>query len=147
MEYSQAEQGRVFVLRLEDGDIIHEEIEKFAHEKQINAAALIVVGGVDEGSKLVVGPEEGSGQPIIPMTHILEDIREVTGTGTLFPDQNGNPVLHMHIASGRKNSTVTGCIRTGVKVWNVLEVILFEIVNTTARRLHDEQTGFELLRP
>ena len=35
MKYSQAKQGRVFVIRLEDGDVIHEEIEKFAREKGI----------------------------------------------------------------------------------------------------------------
>ncbi|MDY6863052.1 MAG: DUF296 domain-containing protein, partial [Thermodesulfobacteriota bacterium] len=29
MKYSQAKPGRIFVIRLEDGDIIHEEIEKF----------------------------------------------------------------------------------------------------------------------
>lgn len=30
MKYSEAKQGRIFVIRLEDGDVIHEEIEKFA---------------------------------------------------------------------------------------------------------------------
>ncbi len=30
MKYSQARLGRIFVIRLEDGDIIHEELEKFA---------------------------------------------------------------------------------------------------------------------
>ena len=29
MKYSQARQGRVFIIRLEDGDIVHQEIEKF----------------------------------------------------------------------------------------------------------------------
>ena len=37
MKYSQAKQGRIFVIRLEDGDIIHQEIEKFAREKSIKA--------------------------------------------------------------------------------------------------------------
>ncbi len=59
MKYSQAKIGRIYVIRLEDGDIIHEEIEKFAREKSIKAAALIIIGGADEGSKLIVGPEHG----------------------------------------------------------------------------------------
>jgi predicted DNA-binding protein with PD1-like motif len=29
MKYSEAKQGRVFVMRLEDGDIVHDEIERF----------------------------------------------------------------------------------------------------------------------
>jgi predicted DNA-binding protein with PD1-like motif len=42
------------------------------------------------------------------MAHIIEDVHEIFGTGTLFPDEEGNPVLHMHMACGRNNNTVTG---------------------------------------
>lgn len=37
MKYSEAKQGRTFVIRLEDGDIIHEEIEQFAKDHSINS--------------------------------------------------------------------------------------------------------------
>jgi predicted DNA-binding protein with PD1-like motif len=147
MKYAEAGAGRIFVIRLEDGDIVHEVIEKFARELDIKAAALIVLGGADLDSKLVVGPEKGRAKPLHPMEHILEDVHEVAGTGTLFPDDQGNPILHMHMACGRKSSTVTGCIRTGVKVWHVMEVILFELIDTTGRRLVDPETGFKLLIP
>ena len=147
MKYAEAGAGRIFVIRLEDDDIVHEVIEKFARELDIKAAALIVLGGADLDSKLVVGPEEGRAKPLHPMEHILEDVHEVAGTGTLFPDDQGNPILHMHMACGRKSSTVTGCIRTGVKVWHVMEVILFELIDTTGRRLVDPETGFKLLIP
>ncbi|MEA3560971.1 MAG: PPC domain-containing DNA-binding protein [Candidatus Omnitrophota bacterium] len=147
MKYSQAKQGRIFVIRLEDGDIVHQEIEKFARKKSIKAGALIILGGADEGSELVVGPEHGRKEPIVPMEYILDNVNEVAGTGTIFPDGKGNPALHMHIACGRKSSTVTGCIRRGVKAWHVLEVILFELVGTTAVRALDRVTGFELLKP
>ena len=53
----------------------------------------------------------------------------------------------MHIASGRKQSTITGCVRKGVRVWHVMEVILFELVDTGASRVADTQTGFELVKP
>ncbi|MCD6199065.1 MAG: DNA-binding protein [Deltaproteobacteria bacterium] len=147
MKYSQAKQGRTFIIRLEDGDIVHEEIEKFARKKSIKAAALIILGGADKGSKLIVGPEHGRREPIIPMKHVLDNVHEIAGTGTIFPDENGKPVLHMHMACGRKTSSATGCIRKGVKVWHVMEVILFELVDTTAVRAFEPTTGFELLRP
>lgn len=147
MRYSQAKQGRTFIIRLEDGDIVHEEIEKFAREKSIKAAALIILGGADKGSKLIVGPEHGRREPIIPMEHILDNVHEIAGTGTIFPDEKGKPVLHMHMACGRKTSSVTGCVRKGVKVWHVMEVILFELVDTTAVRAFEPTTGFELLKP
>ena len=38
MKYSQASLGRVFVVRLEDGDIVHECLERFAREQAISAA-------------------------------------------------------------------------------------------------------------
>lgn len=147
MRYSQAKQGRTFIIRLEDGDIVHEEIEKFAREKSIKAAALIILGGADKGSKLIVGPEHGRREPIIPMEHILDNVHEIAGTGTIFPDEKGKPILHMHMACGRKTSSVTGCVRKGVKVWHVMEVILFELVDTTAVRAFEPTTGFELLKP
>jgi len=34
MKYSEAKLGRVFVLRLEDGEIIHQIVEKFAQKKK-----------------------------------------------------------------------------------------------------------------
>ena len=147
MKYSQAKRERTFVIRLEDGEILHEKLEEFAREHSITAAALISVGGADVGSKLVVGPEEGRSKSITPMEHVLDNVHEIAGVGTIFPDKNHNPILHMHIASGRKESTITGCVRRGVKVWQILEVILFELVDTSASRIFDSQIGFELLEP
>ena len=147
MKYSQAQQGRIFILRLEDGEMVHEEIEKFAFEKSITAAALIVVGGADTGSKLVVGPEDGNARPVNPMEYMLENVHEIAGTGTLFPDDEGNPIVHMHIACGRTDKAVTGCIRSGVKVWQIMEVVIFELIVSTGKRLLDEKTGFKLLNP
>ncbi|WP_320042780.1 PPC domain-containing DNA-binding protein [uncultured Desulfobacter sp.] len=147
MKYSQAKQGRIYIIRLEDGDIIHEELEKFAKEKAITAAALTIIGGADKESKLIVGPEHGRTETIIPMEHILNNVNEIVGTGTIFPNESGEAKLHMHIACGREESTVTGCVRNGVRTWHILEVILFELVETTAVRVFDPTTGFELLNP
>jgi len=147
MKFSSADPGRIFILRLEDGEILHETVEAFAREHRIRAAALIVLGGADEGSTLVVGPAEARSSPVVPMEHILGGTSEATGVGTIFPDAEGKPVLHMHIACGRKDATVTGCVRRGVKVWQVMELILWELTGTNAKRLFDPATGFELLQP
>jgi predicted DNA-binding protein with PD1-like motif len=147
MKYTQAHFGCIFVIRLEDGEILHETIETFASEHVITAAAVIALGGADEGSRLVVGPEHGRRKPVTPMEYLLDDVHEIAGVGTIFPGKDNKPVLHMHIASGQKDSTITGCVRRGVKVWQVMEVILFEFVDTTACRVLDKQLGFELLEP
>ena len=148
MKSSQARLGRVFVIRLEDGDIVHECLERFAAEHGVTHAALTLHGGADRGSVLVTGPREDRGPPpIAPQTTGLDHVHEVVGAGTLFPDEKGVPILHVHLACGRGEETITGCIRTGVKTWHVLEVILVELLGSTARRLRDDATGFELLAP
>ncbi len=147
MRFSEARQGRVFVLRLEDGEIINETVEKFAIEKGIKAAAVIVLGGVDRGSRLVVGPEDGRSEKITPMGTVLGDVHEMTGTGTIFRNEEGTPRLHMHMSTGRNEKSITGCTRNGVRVWLIAEIIIFELLDSSATRRLDEATGFELLEP
>jgi predicted DNA-binding protein with PD1-like motif len=147
MKYSTARQGRVFVVRLEDGDTLHEEIETLARKESVKAGTVIVLGGADAGSRLVVGPEKGRSLPVVPMEHVLDDVHEVAGVGTIFPDEQGQPVFHMHLVGGRETATVAGCAREGVKVWHVMEAIVTELIDTTGKRVRDAATGFELLRP
>jgi predicted DNA-binding protein with PD1-like motif len=137
----------VFVLRLEDGEIVHEAVERFASEKGIQAAAVMILGGADRGSNLVVGPEDGRSERIKPMKTVLGDVHEMTGTGTVFQDEEGVPRLHMHISAGRNERAMTGCVRNGVRVWLIAEVIIFELIDSSATRKLDKATGFELLDP
>ncbi len=147
MRYSEAKRGRTFVVRLEDGDVVHESIERFAREKGIRAASVMLLGGADTESRLVVGPEQGRASPPNPMETRLGDVHEIAGVGTIFPDEEGRPVLHMHAACGRRRDTVTGCVRAGVVAWHVGEVIIDELVDTSGVRRKDAQTGFVLLEP
>ncbi len=147
MQHAEAKPGRIFVIRLEDGDILHECVEAFAVAQGVRRGVLVAVGGCDAGSRLVVGPQEGRAVTIVPMEQVLDDVAEVTGTGTLFPDASGQPVLHMHLACGRQDRTVTGCVRRGVRVWHVLELVLQELTDCPAVRRLEPATGFALLQP
>ena len=88
----------------------------------------------------------GKGKTWIYFIYILSDDQSHT-SGTLFPDEDGNPVVHIHISAGRNESTKTGCIREGVKVWEVMEIVLIELVYTKGKRIFDEKTGLKLLKP
>uniref|UniRef100_A0A831ZKT3 DUF296 domain-containing protein n=1 Tax=Desulfacinum infernum TaxID=35837 RepID=A0A831ZKT3_9BACT len=145
MRYDEGRIGRVFVLRLEEGERIPDVIENFAREKGVARAMAILLGGIGDGSRIVVGPEAGRGTEIIPMVHTLSGIQEILAVGTVFPDEQGNPVLHMHGASGREGGASVGCTRAGVTVWLVGEVILLEILGTTAARKKDPASGLTLL--
>ncbi len=145
MQYTEGRVGRVFSIRLEHGERMPEALEALAAEKGVQAGLAIMVGGADDGSKVVTGPEEGRTGPPVPMVRAISGVHEVAAVGTLFPDQEGKPVLHMHAAMGRDEATTTGCIRAGLVTWHVLEIILVELTGLQAARLPDAATGFELL--
>ncbi len=145
MKYSKAQLGRVLVVRLEDGDVVHECIEEAARAEGVECAAVILVGGAAGGSRVVVGPEDGSARPVVPMERVLHDVHEAAGAGTIFPDESGRPVLHLHAAFGRDDRVTAGCIRNGVSTWVVAEAVIIELTGSAAmRRVHPE-TGFEPL--
>ena len=145
MKYSSATLGRALVVRLEDGDVVHECIEEAARAEGIARAAVILLGGAGGGSRIVVGPEDGEASPVVPMERVLHDVHEMAGAGTIFPDESGRPVLHLHAAFGRDDQVTAGCIRTGVKTWIVAEAVVIELTGSEATRRVDQATGFELL--
>lgn len=145
MQYTEGRMGRVFILRLEDGERLNETLEAFAREQELKHALAFYLGGSATGSKVVVGPDAGRPDAIIPLIYELAGAQEVLAVGTLIPDENGAPVLHMHAASGREGRATVGCTRAGVDVWLVGEVVLLEIVGPIARRRKHPETGFQLL--
>jgi len=144
MKACEGQIGRVFVIRLEDGDVLPDCIERFAEEKGVFVGQAILVGGVGAGD-VVVGPRRSGERPPTPMLLPLDGAHEVLGVGLLAPDGDGRPVLHIHAALGRAGQTMTGCLRHGVTIWLVGEVILYEILGVEVMRIKDEQCGFELL--
>jgi len=145
LDYTEAKLGRVFVLRLHQGERIHEVVEKFAREKQVSSALCFFLGGAEDKSKVVVGPKDGKAFPPEPMVTLLKGVHEGCGVGTIFPDEQGEPKLHMHASFGRNDATVTGCVRMGVDVWQIGEIVILELLAASAKRAKDEGTGFELL--
>ena len=145
LDFTEARFGRVFVLRLYQSERIHEVVEKFASEKKILSALCFFLGGAEDKSKVVVGPKNGTAFPPEPMVTLLKGVHEGCGVGTIFLDEQGKPKLHMHASFGRDDSAVTGCVRLGVDVWQIGEVVILELTGASARRTMNDETGFELL--
>ena len=146
MKASEGRIGRVFVIRLEDGDIVPECIERFAEENQVSVGHVILLGGIG-GGEVVVGPRHSEKSPPEPMLLPIDGAHEVAGVGVLAPGADGRPQLHIHAALGRSGKTTTGCLRPGVTTWLVAEAILYEILDAKVARLKDKESGFELLQP
>ncbi len=146
MKASEGRIGRVFVIRLEDGDVVPDCIEQFAAEQGVAVGQAILIGGIGKG-EVVVGPRDSEAMPPEPMLLPLDGAHEVAGVGVLAPGEDGKPVLHIHAALGRSGKTTTGCLRPGVKTWLVGECILYEILGTAAKRVKESASGFALLEP
>jgi predicted DNA-binding protein with PD1-like motif len=144
MKASEGHLGRVFVMRLEDGDVVPDCLERFAAEKSIKVGHVILIGGIGSGD-IVVGPRDSIEMPPEPMLIPVDGAHEVVGVGIIAPDKDGKPSLHMHASLGRSGQTMTGCLRPGVKTWLVGEAIIYEILGTSAKRLPDKASGFELM--
>jgi predicted DNA-binding protein with PD1-like motif len=145
LDYTEANIGRIFVLRLHQNEILHGNIEEFAVQKNIKNALCFFLGGAENKSKVVVGPKDGNTMPPEPMITLLQGVHEGCGVGTIFTDELGNPKLHMHASFGRNDNAVTGCIRMGVTVWQIGEVVILELTGGSALRVKNKATGFEFL--
>jgi len=145
MQFTEAKMGRVFILRLHDGDHLPDVIENFAEQQKISQGLCFFLGGANEGSRVVVGPKDGKTFPPEPMTTLLRGVHEAAGVGTIFQNEESKPKLHMHAAFGRKEETITGCVRMGVDVWQIGEIVILELTGTRAKRAVDKKTGFEFL--
>ena len=146
MKVCEGQVGRVFVIRLEDGDVLPGCIERFAEENGVSVGHVILVGGIG-GGEVVVGPRHSEEMPPRPMLLPIDGAHEVAGVGVIAPGQDGRPSLHIHAALGRSGKTTTGCLRPGVTTWLVGEVILYEILGAKVARVRDDKSGFELLEP
>jgi uncharacterized protein len=144
MRSTQGTIGRIFVLRLDDGDRVPDCIEKFAVENRIRSAQVFLVGGLGSG-QVVVGPLNSVDMPPQPMLLPVDGAHEVVGVGLLALDESGKPVLHIHGALGRSGQTLTGCLRPGVDTWLVGEVVIYEILGAQMVRRPDPKSGFTLL--
>jgi predicted DNA-binding protein with PD1-like motif len=141
---SEGRPGRVFVIRLEHGDVLPDCIERFAEEKGVSVGHVVLVGGIGEG-EVVVGPRRSDERPPEPMLLPVDGAHEVAGVGVLAPGEDGRPILHIHAALGRSGKTTTGCLRPGVKTWLVGEAIIQEVLDANVMRVKDEESGFALL--
>lgn len=143
MKIAEGSIGRIFVLRLEDGDRLPGCVETFALQRGVLRGFCALVGGVGSG-RIVVGPKEGSTPPEPVLAELL-GAHEAAAVGTLFPDESGHPKLHMHATFGKGPDVKTGCIRPGIDIWTIGEFVLVELTGMDAVRKRDAATGFELL--
>ncbi len=144
MKASEGKIGRVFMMRLEHGDIVPDCIEHFAEQNGVSSGYVLLIGGIG-GGEIVSGPRRSDEMPPDPLLLPVDGAHEVLGGGILAPGEDGKPTLHLHAALGRAGKTMTGCLRPGVSTWLVGEAILYEITGVGMLRVKDKKSGFIFL--
>ena len=134
--------GRVFVLTLETGESVKGCVESFCAEHSVKCAKVTILGGIQKGSSFVCGPRLENGTettPISPLSYTVDAPVEFAGVGTVFPDESGRPVMHLHGSVGRDGTSVTGCFRETAMAWLTLEVVIEELLGDAPVRKFDEE--------
>ena len=144
MEYKKGNIGRVFIVRIDHGDDLLEELEKLAKLENIESASMVLLGAVIKG-KLVTGPKENIVPPD-PIWAEFDNVNEVVGVGNIFTE-DGVPKIHLHTAAGdRDGNAVVGCLRGSSEIFMVVEVLILELTGMSASRMFDSSIGYSRLR-
>lgn len=141
MQYSEGQLGRVFVVRIDDGEDMLISLHQFILDKNIQSGSITFLGALMNG-RMVTGPEE----PVIPpVPHFVmfEGGWEVFGVGTIYPGEGG-PHIHYHASVGRSGHALTGCIREKAITYLIIEAVIMEFTGLKARREFDQKTQLHL---
>src|SRR5210317_42982 len=119
MNYQAGKAGRVFYVRLDHGEDLHEGIKELVAREDIRCAWFHIFGGLRRAG-VVTGPKE----PVMPPEPVWQEVdtaREVIGTGSVFWAE-GEPQIHLHAAMGHHGDTLTACVRKDSKVYLIIEL-------------------------
>lgn len=141
MQYTEGQIGRIFVVRIDDGEDVLITLRKFVRDKEIQAGSVVFLGALREG-KMVTGPEEPVIPPV-PHTVFFEGGWEVFGMGTIYPGEGG-PHIHIHSSVGRAGHALTGCLRETAVTYLIVEAVIYEITGLSAKKEFDQKTQISL---
>ncbi|MDD1719855.1 MAG: DNA-binding protein [Methanoregulaceae archaeon] len=141
MQYSEGKLGRVFVVRVDNGEDLLSVIRSFVEEKGIRSGIIHFLGALREG-QLVTGPEEVV-LPPVPHFVSFSGGYEIVGLATISPGSHGSHI-HYHCSAGRGEKVLTGCLRNVATTYIIVEAIILEICGLDTGRKLDGVTGLEL---
>jgi uncharacterized protein len=141
MQYTEGQIGRVFIVRIDDGEDMLLSLRQFILDKNIQTGSIHFLGALMNG-RMVTGPEE----PVIPpVPHFVmfEGGWEIFGVGTIYPGEGG-PHIHYHASVGRSGHALTGCLREKAITYLIVEAVIIEFTGLSARRELDMKMQLHL---
>ena len=144
MQYAEGRPGRIFYVRVDHGEDLIAGLLSFVKVHDIRCGVIHLLGALLEGG-MVTGPE----YPVLPPDPHREGFAggwEVLGIATISWSA-GEPHLHLHGATGKGTSVLTGCIRGEAEVYIVVEAVIQEITGVSVERVFDRVAGLDLPTP
>jgi uncharacterized protein len=141
MQYTEGQLGRVFIVRIDDGEDMLVSLRQFILDKGIHTGSILFLGALMSG-RMVTGPEE----PVIPPTPhfvMFEGGWEIFGLGTIYMGEAG-PHIHYHASVGRSGHALTGCLREKATTYLIVEAVIQEFTGLSARREFDKKMQVHL---
>ena len=125
-------QGRTFVLRMERGDLLREQITELCRENGISNA--VIVSGIATFDIVNIQMTNTTGYPIeYDVLKLTEPLELASMDGTII---DGSPHLHGVLGSGSK--TYAGHLLDGCRILYLGEVVIQEIAGIGLERTPDE---------
>jgi predicted DNA-binding protein with PD1-like motif len=136
---SEATPGRIFVGRLEAGDDLVDEVEKFCGEKKVSAAWVTAIGAVNHAAFAYYRQEERKYLELASDEH-----HEIIGFVGNISMRDDAPFLHAHATFGSvSGAAVGGHLLHGCVVF-VAEITIREMTGVELIRTPDEVSGLSL---
>ncbi|MGE3076233.1 MAG: PPC domain-containing DNA-binding protein [Dehalococcoidia bacterium] len=134
---SQSEER--YVLVCDAGDEPVNALQQFARERVIGSASLTAIGAFE---RVTLGYYD-----IEKQEYVTSDFDEQLEVVSFIGDislKDGEPMVHVHVALGRRDCTLIGGHLMGGRVRPTLEVILTRTPDALSRRF-DAESGLSLI--
>jgi len=132
----------VFFVRFDNGDDVIAGLSLLAEKEKVSLASVNILGAL-RSAELVCGPKEPE-LPPEPNFVSFDDGREVIGFGTIT-SRNGKPRIHLHASFGKKEASLTGCLKKGNHTFITIEAVVSEIKGVSIDRKIDKVSGIDLV--
>lgn len=143
MKYSKVSTGRIYLARFDHGDDLIHQIETLAVREKISLGTITLLGAIEKG-EMVTGPKKNR-LPASPNWRSFDGAWEVFGQGLIISQKGAAPKIHLHCSLGKKERTLTGCLRKTARVFVTVEAVITELTGVAPKRSKNPETGQNLL--
>lgn len=142
--FKSCDSGRRFILKISQGEDIHERLKAFAKEAEVKNA--IIISGIGSVSDVKFrGIKSGAKLPLTPARMRLHEdegpLELLALTGNLFPDENDEIDAHIHISMSKSSGEVIGGHVFEAKVFASCELLVSEIIVQGVERHISKSAG------